>query len=197
MQNYTFRGLEDDTFAVMTYEGDESVVTIPSVYCGRPVSLVYDDLFKGHKEITEVHLPENLKTLGGFVFDGCENLKSVVLPDTLEDIWQYAFVRSGIEVIEIPGTVERIVPFAFAECRRLRLVVTHKGTKKIYANAFKDCIWLQMVAIQSDCEVSHQAFEGCPLIDADTRVKLTSRCKCPQCTGAKTVDVKSLIKKKQ
>ena len=195
MQEFTYQWLDDDTYAIMSYVGDETEVTIPSTYCGKPVTVIYDDMFKGHKELTEVHIPDTVTNIGGFVFDGCENLKAVVLPKNLKEMWQYAFVRSGIEVVEIPGSVETIVPFTFQDCKNLRLVVCHEGTKKIHAWAFQNCSNLEMVAVHSATEISHNAFEGCDKINPDVRTKLRSTCKCPSCVGdgPKKIDVFSMM----
>ena len=197
MTDFTFKILDDDTVAVMSYVGDEKEVTIPDEYWGRPVTVINDDMFRGHAEIEEVHIPNTVTNIGGFVFDGCEKLKTVILPSGLQEMWQYAFVRSGIEIIEIPGSVKHIVPFTFAECKNLRLVVCHEGTEKIRSWAFKDCSNLQMVAVNSMTEIMHDAFEGCDNIDPDMRVKVKGSCKCPKCTGAgKPIDVMSMLGRK-
>jgi len=191
-----YKLLEDDTYAVMSYEGDESVVEVPAIYGGRPVTLLADDLFKGHSEIEEVKLPDCLKTIGGFVFDGLDKLKTVKLPNGLTDMWQYAFVRSGIEVIEIPGTVKSIIPFTFQDCKKLALVACHEGTNRIYNYAFKDCENLKMVAIYKDTEVGHDAFDGCVMLDPETKYSLSNTCQCMDCRskrGEKKIDVMAML----
>lgn len=181
MAFFTYKLVEDDTWAVMTYEGDDEEVTIPAANTGKPVTILYDELFKNHKELKKVNIPDSVTNIGGFVFEGCENLKSVRLPAGLQEMWQYAFVRSSIEIIEIPGSVTSIVPFTFKDCKNLTAVVIRKGVRRIRAKAFEGCENLELVAIPSDIEISHSAFDGCPKLKPDLVRKMKSTCRCPEC----------------
>ena len=71
MQQFSYKQLEDESFCVTGYEGDEAEVVIPSVIGGQPVTMLFDNIFKGHTEITSVTIPDTVNFLGGFVFDGC------------------------------------------------------------------------------------------------------------------------------
>lgn len=182
MAFFTYKLVDDETYAIMTYEGDDEEVTIPARNGGKPVTILYDDLFKNHKELKKVNIPDTVTNIGGFVFDGCENLKSVRLPEGLEEMWQYAFVRSSIEIIEIPGSVTSIVPFTFKDCKNLTTVVIRKGVKRIRAKAFEGCENLELVAIPSDIEISHDAFNGCTKLNPNLVREMKSTCRCPDCT---------------
>lgn len=46
--------------------------------------------FKGN-QLTDIKLPETLKTIGTQAFDGCIRLESIVLPESVESIGDYAF----------------------------------------------------------------------------------------------------------
>lgn len=182
MAEFTFKWIDDETYAVVGYEGQDEKVTIPDRYCGKPVTVLYDDLFKNHKEIKKVHIPDTITNIGGFVFDGCEQLKSIRLPENLQEMWQYAFVRSAIEIIEIPGSVNSIIPFTFKDCKNLNTVVIHKGVQKIRAFAFEGCDNLELVAIPSDIEISHDAFKDCPKLNPTLMRQMQSTCRCSECT---------------
>jgi len=138
--------------------GEEAI--IPN---DRNIIIVGDDVFKGRKELVRVEFPDTISDIGGFIFDGCENLKEVKLPSKLKAFWQYAMTRCGIEEIEIPGSVERIVPFTFNQCDQLRTVRINEGTRKILSWSFKNCANLKDVYLPSTInEISDKAFEGCP-----------------------------------
>ena len=53
-------------------------------------------------------------------FWGCESLKEVDLPDTLEKIDWHGFYGSGIEKLVLPANVKEIGWHAFAHCENLR-----------------------------------------------------------------------------
>ena len=116
-------------------------------------------MFAGHSEITSVKIPDTVTQIGGFVFDGCENLRQITLPKNLTDMWGYAFVRSGIEEIILPEHVRSIVSFTFKDCKNLKKVVCNKDLKKIYSWAFGGCEQLTDFQHGPDVEISPQAFD--------------------------------------
>lgn len=143
-------------------KGDGEEALIPA---DKDILIVADDIFKGHKELVRVEFPDTVIEIGGFVFDGCENLKQVKLPANLRDFWQYAMTRCGIEDIEIPGSVTRIASFTFNQCDQLTTVRINEGTRKILSWAFKDCKNLKDVFLPATMEeISDKAFEGCPKV---------------------------------
>ncbi|MBQ3733984.1 MAG: leucine-rich repeat domain-containing protein [Bacteroidales bacterium] len=140
MQEFYFKYIpEADSYAVVHYEGDEAEVSVPDMHWGKPVTMLLDSLFSGHQEISSVILPEGIRYLGGFLFDGCTNLRQIQLPATLEDIWQYTFVRSGIEAITLPEKIKYIPPYAFKDCKNLHRVVCNDYLGEICAHAFDGC----------------------------------------------------------
>lgn len=163
MQQFTFEQMIDDTLCITGYQGDETEVVVPDEIGGVPVSMLGDDVFKGHPEITSVRLPDAVVFLGGFVFDGCVDLHRITLPAQLRDIFQYTFVRCGIEEIVLPEQIKSIPPFAFKDCKLLRRVVCNPGLQKIYANAFLGCEALTDVQHSAETEVSEHAFGTRPV----------------------------------
>ena len=121
--------------------------------------MLFDNIFKGHTEITSVTIPDTVNFLGGFVFDGCTNLRQITLPSALVDIWQYAFVRSSFEELTIPDGVKYIPPFAFKDCKELRTIHFGKGLEKVYGMAFQGCDKLEKPVFGDGVDVSPTAFE--------------------------------------
>lgn len=159
MAEYIYQRLDDGTNCAMKYTGNDSEVIIPD---DEKISILYDDLFKGHNEITKVVIPKTVKEIGGFAFDGCDKLYNIELPEQLHSMWQYAFTRCGLKEIRIPGTVHSVISFAFNDCKNLKTVYLSEGTKKICAWAFKDCTALTDIYVpESVTEISDKAFEGC------------------------------------
>ena len=156
---FSYRIIEDYTHCITAYQGHDQEVVIPD---NLGATVLYDDLFKGHTEITSVKIPDSITQIGGFVFDGCFNLKEINLPPNLVDMWQYALTRCGIETISIPGSVRTVIPFTFYQCKALKSVTFHEGTQKICARAFKECTELRDVYLPKSLRDIHDlAFEGC------------------------------------
>ncbi len=130
MQDFIYKQMEDYNYCVMRYQGNESAVVIPD---NRNVTVLFDKLFTGHKEITSVHIPDTVTDLGEFLFDGCENLRRIELPSSLTSLWGYTFCRSGFEEIVLPDKLTSLPPFAFKDCKNLKRVVCGAGMRKIHA----------------------------------------------------------------
>lgn len=157
MQEFYYKKIENGTECIMGYQGDEAEVVIPD---NRNVTVLYDRLFSGHREITAVHIPETVTDMGEFMFDGCDNLRHIDLPSSLTTLWGYTFCRSGFEEIVLPDKVKWIPPFAFKDCKNLRRVVCGTGMKEIHAWAFGGCDQLEEVVCGPDVKISPEAYHS-------------------------------------
>ena len=158
MQTYTFKPNDDgQSVAVMSYKGDDAHVVIPDQYCAKPITVLYDKLFAGHKEIADIHFPDTITDLGEFVFDGCTALKHLELPAALKYLWGQTFARCEVEEIVLPDNIMSIPPYAFKDCKNLRKVVCGSGLRKIYAGAFSGCTRLTEVICGKETEISDEA----------------------------------------
>ena len=158
MQDFIFKWMDDGSYCVMSYEGDEAEVVIPESYCGSPVTALGDGLFKGHTEITSVKIPEGITDMGEFLFDGCTGLRHIDLPSTVRTLWGYTFVRSSFEEVILPDGIVSLPPFAFKDCKQLKRVVCGKGLTRIYNWVFAGCDALKEVDYGGNVKVSHEAF---------------------------------------
>ncbi len=78
--------------------------------------------------INAIQLPQNLKVIEYWAFNGCTQLKSITLPPHLEKIGERAFESTSISNIEIPVTVTEI------EERAFRCYNSSEGSYKSYLN---------------------------------------------------------------
>ena len=90
--------LTDDSVSVSLkseYIGDlEGKITIPSEHNGRKVTVI--EGFTGC-QLSEIELPNTLKTIGPDTFSGCTNLKSITIPKNVDKIQGSAFLNSGLQ----------------------------------------------------------------------------------------------------
>lgn len=157
--DFYYKEVPGGTYCITAYTGNDKHVEFPG---NITITILHDDIFKGNTMVESVVIPETVTQIGGFMFDGCTNLTSIKLPGNLQDMWQYAFTRTSIEEIEIPGSVKSIVPYTFFASKKLKKVVINEGTTKILGSAFKDCTALKDVYLPSSIEHIHEdAFIGC------------------------------------
>lgn len=89
---------------------------IPAELEGKKVSAIGMNAFTGNNVITDLVIPEGVKSLDWYCFNTCENLETVTLPDSLEFIDSWAFERcSKLKTINVPANVTQINGGAFAQ----------------------------------------------------------------------------------
>lgn len=83
-----------------------------------------------------------------------EDNRKVVIPDTVTEIGDYAFVNnSEITELEIPGSVKRIGSYAFANCVNLRSVKIENGVKELGNTCFVGLTALEELKLPGSVEV--------------------------------------------
>lgn len=118
-----------------SYKG---VVSVP-----EGITVIAGGAFYGNKEITKLHLPETLRSIGARAFCGCTSLQVVTLP-------------KGITVLE-EGT--------FAYCSTLWSVAAEGEVETIKASVFYGCEKLVRVSVSSVKYIGNNAFLGCINLD--------------------------------
>ena len=108
-----------------------SVVIPDSVEIGGvtvPVERI--DGFFGCKELKSVVLPATAKEIFNFAFENCEKLESITMNEGLLSIGISAFEGcKSLESIEIPSTVSKIGSWVFKNCRKLSDIRVEEGNE--------------------------------------------------------------------
>jgi len=77
------------------------------------------------------------------------NIKSIVIPDSVEYIENYAFAYyKNLKSIEIPDSVKRIRNWAFECCENLKSIVIPDSVKRIGDGAFWNCESLKSLSFK-------------------------------------------------
>lgn len=123
----------DNADGTITITGGNIVTTkleIPAELDGKKVSAIDQLAFAFKPVITDLVIPEGVKSLGWYSFNTCLNLETVNLPDSLEFIDSWAFERCRkLKTINIPANVSRINGGAFAQDTALMSITCDKANK--------------------------------------------------------------------
>ena len=132
--------------------GDEENTTIKKVVVEEGVGVLYDRTFRRFYALEEVVLPNTLTVIGeagSGVFQSCNNLKKVVLPESLTVLGKGSFQEcTSLESINIPAGVTRIESDALRNTG-LKSVEFHADVTYFGAQAFRDCKQLTEVVINA------------------------------------------------
>ena len=119
--------------------------------------------FIGHRSLTSLVIPDSVTNIGDYAFSGCSSLSSVVIPDRVTSIGDCAFENcSSLTDIVIPDGVTSIGDCAFEGCRSLTDIVIPDGVTSIGDCAFENCFSLTGIVIpDSVTGIGKFAFSGC------------------------------------
>jgi hypothetical protein len=85
--------------------------------------------FSNGNKITDLIVPNGVKSIGDYVFYGCNGLTSITIPNSVTYIGVNAFWGcTGLTSIMIPQNVTSIGNFAFSGCSNLTNVTVMNGT---------------------------------------------------------------------
>lgn len=92
-------------------------------------------------------------------FYNCTNLKTIEFADTIQSVRRYAFYGTGIEILELPNSLEEIGDYAFSSMESLKTITFSNNLKSIgnYAFAFDD--FLKSISLPESLEtIGNKAF---------------------------------------
>jgi len=147
---------------------------------------------------TKIQIKDGTLGIAGYAFVSTDNLKSVVIPNSVTSIGEGAFDRSGLTSVVIPNGVANIEGWTFNECANLISVTIPNSVTSIGSRAFYGCRNLKSLVIpNSVTEINQEAFCNCASLtsidipDSVTRIGYGA---FYNCTGLIAVTIsKSLI----
>ena len=128
------------------------------------------NMFNGCDNLTTVKLPESLTTIATGSFAYCPALNHVTIPDNVTKIGTSAFcVCSGLSDITLGRGLTTIGDFAFKNCDSLETIQLPSNLKKIGKEAFCECDILKSITLQdSVTDIGEGAFSSCPELESIT-----------------------------
>ena len=165
----TFTELEDNTYSVKATDISKlpSTVYIPKTYNGKPVTVIEQNAFK-EAAISEIIIPDGIKTIGESSFYNCTSISSIKIPDGVTSIGDHAFYNcDSLTSIIIPNSITSIGNYAFSKCDSLTSVEIGDSVTSIGDSAFCDCWVLISVAMPNSVTlIGDAAFAGCSALDS-------------------------------
>ncbi len=119
--------------------------------------------FANMKHLEKVKLPDTVEQIGDYAFYECGELHSVQLQDGLLCIGRSAFAKcTSLQEIIIPDTVTKVGDEAFCSCHEMRNVRYSAGAKEIPSRCFMWCTQLEEVCIpEGVTTIEDEAFTRC------------------------------------
>ena len=121
------------------------------------------------KDVKKI-LDDAIIVVSGYAFSKCENLTSLIIPESVSSIGVSSFQGSDLTSVVIPEGVATIDSDCFADCKSLTSVTLPKTVKNIYDGAFKNCTALETFYCNVEADnskvnisVAADAFDSTPI----------------------------------
>ncbi len=151
--------LNKDKTTLLQYPVGKAAVNyqVPST-----VFLINDGAFEGSK-IISLKIPSNVKSIRGWAFRNCKDLRSVTIKDGVLNISNHMFSGcSSLTSVTMPDTVEVIGVGSFKDCTSLKKIVLSPNITSIESYAFQGCNSLESIELPSKLtEISESLFCDC------------------------------------
>lgn len=96
--------------------------------------------FRECTALTRVSMPDSVKAVCDYAFNGCTSLTDVIISNGVESIGANAFQNcDAITNLSIPGSVKKIGSYAFQGMDGLSTISLSEGLQEIDAYAFDNC----------------------------------------------------------
>lgn len=170
-QPFIYNEKSDGTLTITGYDGFYEKVEIPKQIDGKTVTELGESSFYHHNEIKEVILPDSVKTIGNWAFALSEGLEKIDL-GTVQTIGDHAFYRcSTLKFVELPDSVTDLGESAFDVCEMLEKVTLSKNLKVLPVRAFAQTNLKEVVIPEGITNIETAAFWSLTLIELPKSVQ--------------------------
>ena len=160
---FTFTELGNNQWSIAKYNGNRAYVKIPSMHNGGTVVAIGDEAFGGdttmNLKLKSVVIPDSVTTIGEYAFCYCMGLTSVEIPDSVTTIGEGAFGGCiGLTSITIGEYVTAIGEYAFEACYKLVEIYNKSNLNLTAGSEEYGCVGLYAKNIyteENDSKLSH------------------------------------------
>lgn len=85
-RDFQYEEIRDIGIEITGYNGDNTIVKIPSEIDGKKVVKIGNEAFKYRSDITDIAIPEGVTEVTPMAFSRCSGLRNVALPDSVMSI---------------------------------------------------------------------------------------------------------------
>ena len=139
--------------------------SIARIVIGEGCTGVGEYAFYGFAPVAEIVFPvSSLKRIGKYAFCGCQNMRRVNIPDSVESVGEYSFARcTALTSATLGSSVVTVADNMFSDCAALKTVTLSENCREIKAFAFNGCKVLSEIDLSRVSRIESLAFQNCAL----------------------------------
>ena len=152
---------------------DHCLVEVKSDFSGdfslkEGTRLLATEVFYYRSSLKSITIPNSLQNISDRAFVGCDSLSSIIIEDGVNSIGNSAFEGCvSLSSIVIPNSISNIGEKAFFNCSSLRSIVIPEGVTTIERQVFTNCSSLESVTLPNTLKsIKNHAFHSCESLDS-------------------------------
>ena len=139
-----------------------TIIEIPSTYNNKPVVAIGSCAFVECQEVKELILPNTIRIIGQGAFSMCKNLEKINFPNSLKEIHLRAFEGcKSLNNVSLPSSIISIGYGAFAACSSLSQIEFNCNVEIIPNRCFERTAIEIFICPASVKEIGVSAFANC------------------------------------
>lgn len=153
------------TITILPLEGEFSfsfngAQYLTAAYIGNSCAIVGNE-FTSCTNLKTISLPNNLQELGNLMFKNCISLKSLIVPSSIVNIPEEVCNNCKLSILSLPNSINSIAKQSFANSN-LKTITIPSSVEIVQQKAFYSCEDLSSVVIPSNVQkIDEQAFANC------------------------------------
>ena len=165
---------------------------------GDNVTFIGDMAFEGCENLKSICIPNGVTSIGSRTFKYCNSLISVTIGDSVTSIGESAFGEcASLTSVNIPDALVSIGEGAFSGCSSLTSITMPNNIETIGDYVFSGCSSLTSITMPNNIEtIGDFVFSGCSSLDSITipeNVKSLGACAFGGCSALTSVTIPSSV----
>ena len=184
----------DGRYAIEGYHGSDKEITVPNELNGVKVWLIDSDTFMDNMDVEKVVVSYGIQIVRRSAFEGCDNLKTVVLPESVTGIGDRAFKNCyELDSVNVPSGVETIGEETFMGCSSLTSIQLPDDLEEIDSSAFNGSGITDIVIPDKITAIPSKIFMNCKKLGKKT--KSIGFCAFENCSSLKNIVLPETLEK--
>ena len=148
---------------IRSYDGDARELVIPAEVEGKPVVMIAVKAFEEDKNIVSVVIPDSVTFIGNYAFWNCTALEHVVVGRGMTTLNLGTFTGcTALTQVDLPDTMTSIGDGVFQNCTALATITLPETIETLGDRCFMNCTGLTTVVIPSSVTtIMRNCFRGC------------------------------------
>lgn len=131
---------------------------------GAKITTIGNYAFNGCRQLTSFTIPDTVTKIGNYAFYACAGLHELTIPANVKEIGNYAFAASGLTSFTLPATVKTVGTALFNNCKQIESVSFPSGMTTLPGYMFQNAEPIKSVQLPASItSIGNYAFQNSKL----------------------------------